>query len=116
MYERKIPLDLNCGISIASEVILSKWKFHLLSKINRGIKRPKDLIEVILGITKRVLYDQLKQLELYRMLSHTTYPEVPLRTEYFLTEEGKKALSVLRHINEWGMSFAPKFKQIMNIK
>jgi DNA-binding HxlR family transcriptional regulator len=116
MYERKIPLDMNCGISIAMEVILSKWKFHILSKIDRGVIRPKDLIDAIPDITKRVLHSQLKQLEFYQIVNHITYPEVPVRTEYFLTKEGKKALSILTKINEWGLGYAPIFKQLMDNK
>lgn len=112
MYKRKIPLDIQCGISIAMEVILSKWKFHILTKISGGIVRPKDMADAIPDITKRVLHNQLKQLELYQIVSHNTYSEVPLRTEYFLTEEGEKVLSILNNINDWGLEFMPKFNKL----
>lgn len=115
MYERKIPLDINCGISIATEVILSKWKFHILTKISRGVTRPKDMAEAIPEISKRVLHSQLKQLELYQIVTRTTYNEVPLRTEYALTNEGKKVFSLLNDINNWGLEFLPKFKNILKI-
>ncbi len=114
MYERKIPLDIDCGISIAMEVILSKWKFHILTKISRGVTRPKDMIDAIPDISKRVLHNQLKQLELYQIISRTSYNEVPLRTEYSLTEEGIKVLSILNNINKWGLEFIPKFNEIYN--
>ncbi|WP_165020222.1 winged helix-turn-helix transcriptional regulator [Dysgonomonas sp. ZJ279] len=114
MYERKIPLDFDCGISIAMEVIFSKWKFCILIEINRGITRPKDLVGSVEGITKRVLHQQLKQLEFYKIVERTTYAEVPLRVEYSLTEEGKRVLPILDDINKWGLDFAPKFKEITN--
>lgn len=114
MYERKIPIDFSCGISIAMEVIFSKWKFCILMEINKGVTRPKDLVEAVGGVTKRVLHQQLKQLEFYKIIDRITYPEIPPRVEYFLTEDGKKILPILNEINEWGLNFAPKFEQITN--
>lgn len=112
MYKRKIPLDLSCGVSIASEVIMSKWKFCILSQIEKGFTRPKDMIEPVSGITKRVLHQQLKELEYYKLVEKVIYSEVPLRVEYSLTENGKSALPVLRAVNEWGLGFFPKFNEI----
>ena len=54
MYQRKIPIDYDCGLSVAMEVVGSKWKFCILDEISKGIKRPKDLVNAINGITKRV--------------------------------------------------------------
>lgn len=114
MYERKIPLDFGCGITIAMEVFFSKWKFCILMEIDKGVTRPKDLVEAVDGITKRVLHQQLKQLEFYKIIDRITYPEVPLRVEYSLTEHGKKILPILNEINEWGLGFAPTFQKIVD--
>lgn len=112
MYERKIPLDFECGITIASEVIFSKWKFCILMELNKGITRPKDLVDAVTGITKRVLHQQLKQLEFYKIIDRITYPEIPPRVEYSLTEDGKRILPILDAINKWGLDYAPTFKGI----
>ncbi len=113
MYERKIPLDFECGITIATEVIFSKWKFCILMELEKGITRPKDLVEAVTGITKRVLHQQLKQLEFYKIIDRITYPEIPLRVEYSLTEDAKKILPILAEINKWGLEYAPKFREII---
>lgn len=114
MYKRKIPLDLTCGISVASEVILSKWKFYILNKINEGIVRPKDILEAIQCITKRVLHEQLKQLEFYKIVERTVFSdEVPLRVEYSLTDSGKAILPLLTAVNQWGLDFVPQFNEII---
>ncbi len=115
MYERKIPLDFECGITIATEVIFSKWKFCILMELDKGITRPKDLVEAVTGITKRVLHQQLKQLEFYKIIDRVTYPEIPPRVEYFLTEDGKRILPILDAINKWGLDYAPKFKEITGL-
>lgn len=105
-YERKIPIDLTCGINIAMEVIGSKWKLCIIELMNRGVTRPKDMAETIEGINKRVLQQQLKELEMSGMVSKTIYAEVPLRVEYFLTEVGLTILPLLRTIEDWGNLYA----------
>jgi DNA-binding HxlR family transcriptional regulator len=106
VYERKIPVDLTCGINIAMEVIGSKWKLCIIDLINRKVTRPKDMNETIEGINKRVLQQQLKELEISGMISKTVYAEIPLRVEYFLTEIGLSILPLLRSIEDWGNLYA----------
>lgn len=110
-YERKIPIDLSCGINIAMEVVGSKWKLCIIDLIYREISRPKDMHETIEGINKRVLQQQLKELEISGMISKTIYPEVPLRVEYFLTDIGSTIIPILRNIENWGNSYAELLKE-----
>lgn len=113
MYQRKIPIDYNCGLNVAMEVVGSKWKFCLLDEISKGTKRPKDLITVVNGITKRVLQNQLKELEFHGLLGKTIYTEIPLRVEYFLTESGESLMPLIVAIDKWGLEFAPQLKKIL---
>jgi DNA-binding HxlR family transcriptional regulator len=113
MYQRKIPIDYNCGLNVAMEVVGSKWKFCLLDEISKGTKRPKDLITVVNGITKRVLQNQLKELEFHGLLGKTIYTEIPLRVEYFLTASGESLMPLIVAIDKWGLAFAPQLKKIV---
>jgi DNA-binding HxlR family transcriptional regulator len=113
MYQRKIPIDYNCGLNVAMEVVGSKWKFCLLDEISKGTKRPKDLVNVVNGITKRVLQNQLKELEFHGLLGKTIYNEIPLRVEYFLTESGESIMPLIVAIDKWGLVFAPQLKNIL---
>ena len=113
MYQRKIPIDYNCGLNVAMEVVGSKWKFCLLDEISKGTKRPKDLITVVNGITKRVLQNQLKELEFHGLLGKTIYTEIPLRVEYFLTQSGESLMPLIVAIDKWGIEFAPQLKKIL---
>ncbi|MCC9064692.1 winged helix-turn-helix transcriptional regulator [Flavobacterium piscisymbiosum] len=113
MYQRKIPIDYNCGLNVAMEVVGSKWKFCLLDEIAKGIKRPKDLINAVNGITKRVLQNQLKELEFHGLLGKTIYNEIPLKVEYFLTESGESLMPLIVAIDKWGLAFAPQLKMIL---
>lgn len=113
MYQRKIPIDYSCGLIVAMEVFGSKWKFCLLDEISKGVKRPKDLVNVITGITKRVLQNQLKELEFHGLLGKTVYNEIPLRVEYYLTETGESLLPLISALDKWGLEFAPQLKNIL---
>jgi DNA-binding HxlR family transcriptional regulator len=113
MYQRKIPIDYSCGLNVAMEVVGSKWKFCLLDEISKGTKRPKDLVKVVNGITKRVLQNQLKELEFHGLLGKTVYTEIPLRVEYFLTESGESLMPLIIAIDKWGLAFAPQLKKIL---
>ncbi len=116
MYKRKIPLEKNCGITIALEVVLSKWKYYILVKIAEGITRPKDLVSAIPGLTKRVMHQQLKDLEFYKMVEKKVYPEIPPKVDYSLTERAEKVLPILADVNDWGLSFVPDFTEIVGNK
>ncbi len=110
MYERKIPIDYECGLGVAMEVIGSKWKFCLLDEISKGIKRPRDLAIAINGISKRVMQQQLKELEFHGVIGKTVFTQIPLKVEYHLTESGKSILPLISAIDQWGLDFAPQLR------
>lgn len=113
MYQKKIPIDYECGLSIAMEVVGSKWKFCLLDEISKGTTRPRDLVRAINGISKRVLQKQLSELEMHGILGKTIYAEVPLRVEYHLSESGKTLLPLVAAVDQWGMGFSAQLKTIV---
>ena len=58
-----------------------KWKPYLINCMNRGICRPVDFQKIIPGATKRVLAQQLAEMERMGLVTKTVFAEVPLRTE-----------------------------------
>ena len=102
MYERKIPLSLDCGLDLIGEVLYGKWKIRLLWFINEGHKRPSELQRKIPGASRRVLNIQLKELEEHELITKIVYPIVPPKVEYSLTEFGKTLLPVIAKLGQWG--------------
>lgn len=43
MYNKKIPIDINCGFRIAIEVMGGKWKPYIIYELLDGPKRPSEL-------------------------------------------------------------------------
>ena len=102
MYERKIPLNLNCGLDLVGEVLYGKWKIRLLWFINEGYKRPSELQRKIPDASRRVLNIQLKEMEEHELISKIIYPQVPPKVEYSLTDFGKSLIPVISLLGQWG--------------
>ena len=102
MYERKIPLSLNCGLDLVGEVLYGKWKIRLLWFIHEGHKRPSELQRKIPDASRRVLNMQLKELEAHELITKKIYPVVPPKVEYRLTEFGETLIPVISVLGQWG--------------
>ncbi|WP_219222441.1 winged helix-turn-helix transcriptional regulator [Pedobacter antarcticus] len=102
MYERKIPLNLNCGLDLTGEVLYGKWKIRLLWFINQGTLRPSELLRKIPDASRRVLNIQLNELEEHGLVSKLIYPQVPPKVEYSLTELGNSLIPVISALGNWG--------------
>jgi DNA-binding HxlR family transcriptional regulator len=102
MYEKKMTLPLECGLTVTKEVLGGKWKTSLIYAISEGIRRPSDLQRAIPGSTKRVLNQQLKELEEFHILTKKIYHQLPPKVEYSLTELGETILPIIKMMNQWG--------------
>ncbi|GAB2698664.1 hypothetical protein GCM10027037_23730 [Mucilaginibacter koreensis] len=102
MYERKIPLAIDCGLHLTKEVLNGKWKPALLNAISMDIKRPSEILRLLPGATRRVLNVQLKELEEHGMVQKKIYPQLPPKVEYSLTEIGWSLMPIIDAMNQWG--------------
>jgi DNA-binding HxlR family transcriptional regulator len=102
MYERKLPLPVDCGLHLTREVLNGKWKANLIYAISENIQRPSDLKRALPDATKRVLSLQLKELEEHGIICKKIYHQLPPKVEYSLTELGRSLLPVIDAMNHWG--------------
>lgn len=109
MYEKKIPKDFSCGMSITLEIIGGKWKPCLINSIHKGIHRPSELARKNPEASKRVLSLQLKELEEHGVVRKVIYPILPPKVEYFLTELGESLLPIITLMETWGSDFIDDF-------
>ena len=105
MIERKIPKDLDCGMAMIMEIIGGKWKPCLIHNIWRGHRRPSELQRLNPKASRRVLYQQLQELEEHGIIERVIYPVLPPKVEYFLTELGNSLLPVISVMDEWGTQY-----------
>jgi DNA-binding HxlR family transcriptional regulator len=113
MYERKTPLNLNCGLDLIGEVLYGKWKVRLLWFINEGFQRPSELQRKIPDAPRRVLSTQLRELEEHELVTKVIYPVVPPKVEYSLTDFGKTLIPVISMLGDWGDKNEGRLREII---
>lgn len=102
MYERKIPVDLDCPLRLTMSLIGSKWKSCILDELRNKSLRPSELHKIFPEATPRVLDIQLKDLVEDGLVSKTIYPELPPRSEYAITPLGMSLIPIINAMIDWG--------------
>jgi DNA-binding HxlR family transcriptional regulator len=102
MYEKKLPVELDCGLHLFMEVMNGKWKISLIWSIHSGIRRPGELQRKIPKASRRLLDTQLNQLVEHGILSKTTFNQLPLKVEYELTPLGQSLIPIIELTAQWG--------------
>jgi len=115
---RAVDLDRACVIREQGEeyciyplddlmaVLGKKWALFIMAVLgNDSRTRFNDLLRQLKGVSPRTLTDRLKELANLRLIERTVYPEVPLRVEYALTEDGKRMRRALIPFLKWSIDF-----------
>lgn len=111
MYERKIPVDLDCPLRLTMSLMDSKWKSCLLDELRHRALRPSELHRRLPEATPRVLDLQLKELVEDGLVAKTIHAELPPRSEYALTELGATLLPIIDSMIAWGQRNAALFER-----
>ena len=80
------------------DVVGCKWSVSVLQAVGAGISRPGALERHVQGISTKVLSERLRKLTSYGLLDKHVYAEVPPRTEYLLTENGRRLVGIIGQI------------------
>lgn len=102
MYQKKLPVELECGLHLFMEVINGKWKISLIWCIYNGINRPGELQRRIPKASRRLLDTQLSQLAGHGIITKTVHEGKPLKVTYELTPLGKTLIPVIESTARWG--------------
>ncbi len=91
-----------CPVAEAARLLGDKWTLVILRDLGEGPRRFKDLEQSGEGISPSVLSGRLHQLEESRLVTRTSYHEMPPRVEYALTPKGHDALPVIQALRAYG--------------
>lgn len=102
------PNECKCPITYTLSVVGGKWKWLILYKLfENGVQRYGELKRNIPLITHKMLSQQLKELELEKLIYRNEYHQIPPKVEYSLTEKGKTLIPILQLMSEWGANNKP---------
>lgn len=83
----------------------NKWALLVILILSEHEKiRFNELRQLIPDISSRVLSGTLKTLETDAFVLRTTYPTVPLKVEYQLTELGRSLVPIITQLTEWAQT------------
>lgn len=92
-------------------VVGGKWKAVILWQLADGTKRFHELQQALTQTTRKVLTQQLRELESDGLIVRTVYPQVPPKVEYSLSEYGKSFIPVLKTMGNWGFVHMERSRQ-----
>jgi DNA-binding HxlR family transcriptional regulator len=98
-----VKREIKCPVTGVLQLIGGKWKPVILYCIKSEKRRFGEICTRIPDISRKVLTEQLKELEEDGLVSRKQFNEIPPRVEYQLTELGKSLEPVLNEIEKWGM-------------
>lgn len=94
--------DDTCPVCRTAEVVCGKWTLLLVRDLAEGRSRFCELERSLAGISPRTLSLRLRALEEEAIVERHTFPEVPPRVEYALTEKGLALLPIIEDMRSYG--------------
>jgi DNA-binding HxlR family transcriptional regulator len=95
-------MDDTCPVCRTAEIVCGKWTLLLIRDLSEGRSRFCELERSLQGISPRTLSLRLRALEEEGIVERDTYPEVPPRVEYQLTEKGRALLPIIDDMRHYG--------------
>ncbi|AQX05809.1 MarR family transcriptional regulator [Elizabethkingia meningoseptica] len=98
----------NCPLLNAMSALGNKWKPIIILVINTRTLRFGQIATRIHVISRKVLTDQLRELEEKGLILREEFKELPPRVEYSLTEKGLALLPILHMLEDWEKQYEIK--------
>jgi DNA-binding HxlR family transcriptional regulator len=93
-----------CPVEATLSVVGGKWKVLILWNLVNGTKRFNELGRYISQVTRKMLTEQLRELESDKLIVRKVFPEVPPKVEYSLSDYGRTFIPVMQAMAQWGMT------------
>jgi len=103
-------MEYSCPLGKAMSALGSKWKPIIVLVIKDRKLRFGELAVRIQVISRKVLTDQLREMEADGLVIREEFKELPPRVEYSLTEKGLALLPILYLLEEWEQKYQVKGK------
>ncbi|MBB6109255.1 transcriptional regulator, HxlR family [Mucilaginibacter lappiensis] len=92
----------SCPFTATIALIGGRWKTIIIFLLLDHTRRFGEIAARMPSISRKVLTEQLKELESDGLISRKQYKEIPPRVEYSLTELGQSLKPILTDMAAWG--------------
>jgi DNA-binding HxlR family transcriptional regulator len=91
-----------CPVCRTAEIVCGKWTLLVIRDLAEGRSRFCELERSLMGISPRTLSLRLRALEEEGIVERQTFPEVPPRVEYVLTDKGRALVPLIEDMRAYG--------------
>ena len=92
----------DCPVCRTADIVCGKWTLLVIRDLAEGRARFCELERSLEGISPRTLSLRLRALEEEGIVARKTFPEVPPRVEYALTEKGRALVPIIESMRAYG--------------
>lgn len=108
---------LTSSFDIVRRITGDKWKFLIICSLINGPRRYGELLYHIASITKKVLTENLRELEELGIIDRISYPGNTLKVVYQLTDLGQSLQPILNELIIWSLQYSQKKrKQLVDLE
>ena len=86
-------------------MVCGKWTLLVIRDLAEGRSRFCELERSLQGISPRTLSLRLRALEEEGVVERQTFPEVPPRVEYALTDKGRALVPLIEDMRAYGLQW-----------
>lgn len=102
MTKKEETMICICPLGDLMDLISKKWALLVINTIgNHEILRYNEIMKNLNGINPRSLSDRLKELESAGLIKKEVFAEIPPRSEYTLTKDGKDLRKAIVPLMNW---------------
>jgi DNA-binding HxlR family transcriptional regulator len=94
-----------CPVCRTAEIVCGKWTLLVIRDLAEGRSRFCELERSLHGISPRTLSLRLRALEEEGIVERQTFPEVPPRVEYALTDKGRALVPLIEDMRAYGLKW-----------
>ncbi len=98
-------MEGQCPVTATADILAGKWTILLIRDLADGCSRFCELERSLEGISPRTLSLRLRALEEHGIVARKTFPEVPPRVEYSLTEKGRALVPIIEDMRSYGRAW-----------
>lgn len=110
-----------CFADGAIDLISKKWSLLVINALgNHQVLRYSELMKELNGVSPKALADILALLCKERLVQKESFPEIPPRVQYSLTNEGRQLREAIEPLLRWAITrhrsspvrCVPKYKRV----
>jgi len=115
LVKRVTDVDTNyrCSVIATLKLFSTKWKPCILCYLAEKGMRYNDLYRIIPNISRKMLSEHLRELEIDELILRTQFDNKLQRVEYSLSDKGRTLMPILNQLQDWGMN---NIKNVLSIQ